>query len=205
MKPRDAAKMVWSGHDETPSSAVLPLAGASERRGRLALLDPGTGSEEWGVGRTGLQRSLLPSWTGARDQEGEPGANSVARETGKGRGGHAGGELGQPLALAAPESGQGGRGAEYGPYLARVREQIHQFLSYPPSARRRGLTGTVHMEIVIQPNGAIGSVVLLRSSSHWILDEAALDTVRKIPRLPFPAELVARTLRVRLPVVFELR
>ncbi|MFQ5898380.1 MAG: energy transducer TonB [Candidatus Methylomirabilia bacterium] len=205
MNPRDAEKMGWSGHDETPSAAVLPLAGAGERRDRLKLLDPGSGSEEWGAGRADLERSLLPSWTGARDQEGEPRANSVARETGNGRRGHAGGELDQPLALAAPESGQGGRGAEYGPYLARVRERIHRFLSYPPSARRRGLTGTVHMEIVIRPNGAIGSVALLRSSSHRILDQAAVDAVRRLPRLPFPAELVPRNLRVRLPVVFELR
>jgi TonB family protein len=61
------------------------------------------------------------------------------------------------------------------------------------------------MEIVIQPTGAIGPVSLLRSSSHRILDEAAVDTIRRLPPLPFPAELPPRTLRVRLPVVVELR
>ncbi|MBI4562916.1 MAG: energy transducer TonB, partial [Candidatus Rokubacteria bacterium] len=76
---------------------------------------------------------------------------------------------------------------------------------YPLAAQRRGLSGTVHMEVVILPTGAVGSVSLVRSSSHAILDEAALDTVRGLPLLPFPPELPLRTLRVRLPVVFELR
>jgi hypothetical protein len=29
--------------------------------------------------------------------------------------------------------------------------------------------------------------------------------VRRLPRMPFPADLTPRALRVRLPVVFELR
>ncbi|MBI4242105.1 MAG: energy transducer TonB, partial [Candidatus Rokubacteria bacterium] len=69
----------------------------------------------------------------------------------------------------------------------------------------RGLTGTVRMEIVVHPDGAIAGVSLLQSSSHPILDQAALDAVRRLQPLPFPAELPPRTLSVRLPVVFELR
>jgi len=95
--------------------------------------------------------------------------------------------------------------AEYGPYLALLRQRIHQALGYPPAARRRGLAGTVHMEIVIQPDGAVSQVSVLRSSSHQILDEAAVNTIRSLPPLPFPTDLLPRTLRVRLPVVFELR
>lgn len=110
----------------------------------------------------------------------------------------------QRLALAVPGAGPGGPPAEYGPYLARLRQRIQEALEYPPAARRRGLTGTVHVEIVIRPDGAVGQVSVLHSSSHRILDEAALDAVRRLPPLPFPAELPPRTLRVRLPVVFEL-
>lgn len=116
-----------------------------------------------------------------------------------------GGERGQGLALAVPGARPEGLSAEYGPYLARLRRQIQETLEYPLPARRRGLSGTVHVEIVIKPNGVVSQVSVLHSSSHRLLDEAALDAVRRLPPLPFPAELPPRTLRVRLPVVFELR
>ncbi len=48
-------------------------------------------------------------------------------------------------------------------------------------------------------------MTLARSSSHDVLDEAAVDAVRSLRRVPFPADVRPRPLRVRLPVVFELR
>jgi len=62
----------------------------------------------------------------------------------------------------------------------------------------------VYLEITIQTNGAIGTASVVASSSHPLLDEAALETVRHLPPLPFPAELPPRRLRVRLPVIFRL-
>ncbi len=106
----------------------------------------------------------------------------------------------------APSSGVGsGAGAEYGPYLTALRERIQQSVRYPASARRRGLAGTVGVEILILANGTIGDVTLLESSTHALLDDAALDTIRALPRMPLPPELPARPLRVRVPVVFQLR
>ena len=96
-------------------------------------------------------------------------------------------------------------GAEYGPYLAALRQRIQETVRYPASARRRGLMGTVSVEILILVNGSIGEVKLLESSSHQVLDDAALDTIRSLPRVPLPTDLPARPLRVRVPVVFEMR
>ena len=157
----------------------------------MAVLAGDTGS--------GTGRSDYPSGIGTRGDwgGGGEGPHTLLAQSGKGQN--------QGLALAVPGAGQGGLSAEYGAYLALIRQRIQDSLEYPPAARRRGLTGTVQMEIVIQPTGAIGSVSLLRSSSHRILDEAALDSVRRLPPFPFPAELPPRTLRVRLPVLFELR
>lgn len=143
-------------------------------------------------------RSDRPGGIGSRENRG----GEEALLAGLGQSGHG---QNQDLALALPGAGQGGLSAAYGPYLALIRQKIQDSLEYPLAARRRSLTGTVHMEIVIQPTGAIGSVSVLRSSSHSILDEAALDAVRRLPALSFPVELPPRTLRVRLPVVFELR
>jgi TonB family protein len=63
----------------------------------------------------------------------------------------------------------------------------------------------VNVEIEVAPSGAIARAAVVGSSSHPILDDAALDAVRALPRVPFPAALRPRALRARLPVVFELR
>jgi periplasmic protein TonB len=106
------------------------------------------------------------------------------------------------LALALP--GDGGAGA-YGPYLTALRRRLHELLEYPPVARRRGVTGTVHLEIALEPTGQVSDVMVVRSSDHEVLDRAALDAARRLRRVPFPADVRPRALRVRLPVVFELR
>ena len=111
---------------------------------------------------------------------------------------------GGTTALAVP--GEGGRaGAQYGAYLALVRRRIQESLRYPLTARRRGLAGTVHVEITVAPTGTITAVSVVASSTHSLLDEAAVEAVRQLPRMPFPAGVTPRSLRVRLPVVFELR
>jgi len=110
---------------------------------------------------------------------------------------------GSALALAVPAE-RGGDGSEYAGYYAVLRRRVQEALAYPATARRRALTGTVQVELDIQPTGAITQVVLAVSSSHRVLDEAALEAVRGIERLPFPPDLRPRRLRVRLPVVFAL-
>jgi TonB family protein len=109
------------------------------------------------------------------------------------------------LALATKGGGGGGAGPEYGPYLTLWRTRIHQSVPYPLAARRRSLTGTVQIEILIEPSGAVGGVKLVESSSHGVLDAAVLESVKQLPPLPFPPHLVPRTIRARLPVVFEMR
>jgi TonB family protein len=130
-------------------------------------------------------------------------ANTGGTDTGKNTSG--GDQRGAgTTALALP--GDGSRaGSEYAAYLALVRRRIQESLRYPMAARRRGVTGSVHVEITVEPTGRIAAVSLVTSSSHALLDEAALEAVRNLPRVPFPADVTPRTLRVRLPVVFELR
>jgi TonB family protein len=113
---------------------------------------------------------------------------------------------GADVALAIPGAGRGaGDGAEYAAYYGLLRRRVLDAVRYPPVARRRGLTGTVQIELDIQPTGAISRVVVVASSTHRVLDEAAVEAVQQLGRLPFPEHLRPRLLRVRLPVVFELQ
>jgi len=119
--------------------------------------------------------------------------------------GQAGGGGAERAAAVGSGGGNAGIPAEFAPYLGRFRQRVQEALSYPPTARRRGLGGTVQLEIDLLPTGKVASVVILSSSSHAVLDEAALDTLRRLSPDPFPAGLPSRLLRIRLPIVFELR
>ena len=117
-----------------------------------------------------------------------------------------GGSGGSGSHVALAPGGTGGEpGSEYGGYLAGVRRRIQESLQYPTSARRRGIKGTVNLEILIRADGAISSVSVASSSSHSELDEAAVEAVRSLGPQPFPAGLRPRPLRVKLPIVFDLQ
>jgi TonB family protein len=107
---------------------------------------------------------------------------------------------GSALALAVPGDG-GGDGAADAIY-DELRQRLQAALVYPPRARPRRLTGVVEVELEIQPSGAITRVVVAVSSSHPLLDDAAVDTVRGLGQVPFPPSIRPRVLRVRLPVEF---
>lgn len=174
-----------------PAVAVVP--------GREAAQDVIVRNEAPGESRAssgGATGDRVASGTG---QGGGGRATPGAGTTGQGPGGAGG-------AGVAPSGPAGGApGGEYGGYLASVRRRILGALRYPPPARSRGLTGTVQLEIFIKPDGAISTVSVTSSSSHPLLDDAALEAVRSLAPQPFPKGLLPRPLRVRLPVVFDLQ
>jgi protein TonB len=203
--PRAAAARaapVPSPHVPTPApSVVLPAAAAVEPLPPAAPAPP----RESDAGAPAPVTALVASGeTGGVARSGSAGAvggapasagGPPAAGAGAGRGGEG------MLALAVPGDG----GGAYGAYLALLRRRVQESLTYPAAARRRGLSGTVHLEITLEATGAIGPVALVRSSSHALLDDAALEAVRGLGRVPFPPEVRPRALRVRLPIVFELR
>jgi len=135
----------------------------------------------------------------------EPG--SGARAAGETRGDVASvpsGGPGSPLALATP-GGSVGAPPEYGPYLRRFRQRVHEALIYPLAARRQGLGGTVELDVWLEATGRVRDVRVVRSSSHRLLDEAAVETIRGLGPIPFPDSLPRRSLLIRIPLVFELR
>jgi protein TonB len=185
------------------SPAQAPSGAVARSPERSAVTSPASGD---GAGA----ESSAPRSNGEVGARGAGGAEREARagQGGSGSGGGVGSGVGarqgSAVALAVPGDG-GGDAAEYTGYFALLRSRLQEALRYPTAARRRGLTGTVHVDLEIAPTGAIGNVVLATSSSHRLLDEAALEAVRALERVPFPAGVRPRHLRVRLPVVFDLR
>jgi protein TonB len=94
---------------------------------------------------------------------------------------------------------------EYGPYLRGFRQRVHEALIYPLAARRQGLGGTVELDVWLEASGRVRDVRVVRSSSHRLLDEAAVEAIRSLGPVPFPDSLPRRSLLIRIPLVFELR
>jgi len=143
-----------------------------------------------------------PAAPAATDGGGGKGVASDA-PTGTGRGAGAGG--GSRLALAGPGAARNDVPPEFGPYLAGLRRRIQELVVYPLAARRQGLAGRVEVEVVLEPTGRVRDVTMVGSSTHPMLDDAALEAVRSLPPVPLPENLPRRPLRVRLPIVFDLR
>lgn len=189
-------------HEESaPSPAVRetvsqPAAGASPNSS--TSIDVATMPD----GASGASGSAQSAESGATPRGSGSGSGRMATEAGASGAGGVGAD--RTAALGIP--GGGGADSDYAAYYARLRQRIQEVVRYryPPAARRLGVTGTVHLEIAVEPDGAIGAVSVIASSSHDILDRAALDAARSVRRVPFPGGVRPRALRARLPVVFEL-
>ncbi|MDI6787070.1 MAG: energy transducer TonB [Planctomycetota bacterium] len=90
-------------------------------------------------------------------------------------------------------------------FLREVIAKIQKVKRYPESARRRSLEGTVKVEFVISSEGKILSVSIITSSGYTILDEEAVEMVKRaVPFPQIPKELKISELKLLLPIVFKL-
>ena len=91
-------------------------------------------------------------------------------------------------------------------YQAQVQAHLQRFRTYPETARSRGITGVATVHFVLGRNGQVLSASLLRSSGASVLDEAALDIVRRAsPFPPIPVGLNRAREPFNAPLVFSLR
>lgn len=75
---------------------------------------------------------------------------------------------------------------------------------YPAAARQRGYEGLVLVSAEIRPDGRVGNLSLKKSSGYPILDDSAMDAVRKWLFRPGQRMGVAISMWVDVPVRFAL-
>ncbi|BBM69206.1 energy transducer TonB [Rhodothermus marinus] len=83
-------------------------------------------------------------------------------------------------------------------------ERLYELLEYPELARKAGLEGLVVVQFVVEPDGSISNIQVIRSAGK-LLDEAA---VKAVQQLRFkPGRQRGRPVRVRfsLPIRFKLQ
>ncbi len=77
-------------------------------------------------------------------------------------------------------------------YLNSWRRKIERIgnLNYPAEARRNRLYGSLRLQVTVLPDGGLKEVIVLKSSGHRVLDQAAIDIVKlAAPFAPFSDEL----------------
>jgi periplasmic protein TonB len=103
-------------------------------------------------------------------------------------------QLSQAYSQRPRETFISARTAEY-KYANYMREWVNKVervgdLNYPDEARRRGISGTLRVQVTLNADGTVRDAIITRPSGHRVLDEAALRIVRlAAPYAPFPKEI----------------
>ncbi len=75
----------------------------------------------------------------------------------------------------------------YAGYMRNLRQKIESIWVYPPEAAARGIYGDLKIQFTIMKNGRLGSIELVRTSGHKLLDDAALKALKDgEPYWPLP-------------------
>jgi protein TonB len=88
-------------------------------------------------------------------------------------------------------------------YIGKVRAKLARTKRYPPSARREKAQGTVTVRFVVSADGGASGVSIVRSSGFAVLDEAAIDAVRRAA--PFPDTPDGTSEPFVIPIDYSLR
>ena len=81
----------------------------------------------------------------------------------------------------------------YAAYMEAWRQKVERIgnLNYPEEARRRGLSGSLSLDVALNADGSVAELILRRSSGEKALDEAALRIVElAAPFARFPPSIL---------------
>jgi len=115
-------------------------------------------------------------------------------------------------APAAPSAGaprEGSDNADAGTlaqYRVALISAANRYRRYPAQAMEKGWQGRVEIRLSIGANGMIQGAAIRTSSGHQVLDDTALDMIRKAkPMTQIPQALRGREFIVDVPVIFDLK
>lgn len=83
-------------------------------------------------------------------------------------------------------------------------EEFNQYFTYPKFAKRRNWQGKVLLSLRITSSGKIKNIQIDDSSGYNILDQAAINSMRKVGKLPQTASWLENDIELEIPVVYQL-
>lgn len=118
-------------------------------------------------------------------------------------------KAGPQAATAAPEAaakpGAEADGGTLEQYRLALIVAARRYKRYPAIAMEKGWQGKVEVRMVIGANGMTSNASIKTSSGHEILDNQALDMIKKgKTTVQIPASLRGREFTIDVPVIFNL-
>ena len=107
------------------------------------------------------------------------------------------------VAKAAPTTTPAPR-ADYGWVRDALWRRIVEMKHYPSQARLNHLEGKVILRAVIKSDGQLADLMVKESSGHRILDEAAMEVIRRICPVPLKHALGKPEIVVMIPIDYRL-
>jgi len=202
----DPHKPVVRGFHQAPAPAPPPQPESSPAKEANAFQPAPASEQVVSLASSTTQQRESPPAGGTGDAGAVAGSRAGA---GSGTGGNGTGN-GAPGGGGGTGGGGVGAGAGLGnsllaDYLVTVRSILDRHKAYPRWAKRSNLEGTVQLRFVVSKSGSIEQATVARSSGHKILDEEAIQTVRRVGTFPaFPPALVYSRLCLDVPLVFRL-
>ncbi|MEP2437969.1 MAG: TonB family protein [Roseibium sp.] len=106
----------------------------------------------------------------------------------------------------AKQSGKGSAAgnAKVSNYPGKVARKLRRSLRYPSAAKRKRLSGNVHVSFSVDSSGRASRIRVSRSSGSSILDKAAIETVRRASPFPkIPPEAQRKRWAFTVPLAFR--
>jgi len=124
-------------------------------------------------------------------------------------------EEAQPISAGSPSdekiearnertTGDLSRSDELSRFLQTVRNRLEEAKRYPWLARIQGQEGTVRVQFMIDSTGEALEIRLLESSRSKILDQEAVETVKRAGRFTGLPDSWNKKVRIDVPLVFQL-
>ncbi len=146
----------------------------------------GKGEMEGGLIKNTETRSSAEEGSGGGEKGGK--GESISKGTGVGKGSSSGTGL-KPEELYLHSK------------LGIISKIVQNHISYPYLARKMGWEGKVIISFLLTKEGKVVNFVIEKTSSYEILDQNAIETVKKCAKL-FPLPPV--DVKIRLPIVYQL-
>jgi protein TonB len=107
---------------------------------------------------------------------------------------------------ASTGKGDDGAREKFGLEIARrAGLQVREDRDYPRLARQKGWEGTTQVKVQFGADGKVKSVIVGGSGGYEVLDDKAIEIIRRIEMPKVPDALRGQEFTVHVPIVFKIK
>ena len=85
-----------------------------------------------------------------------------------------------------------------------IYKELKPFFKYPRLAVKRNWQGKVLLSLRVSSSGKIENIQVKQSSGYNILDQAAINSLRKMGKLPRVSSLLIQDIELKFPITYKL-